>query len=235
MFHRCPHDCEMLQRRLHFPTKCMCVCCRWERQKDKLLERGRPIRILGSAVDSPKRAKTVPEPFFVFLRWCISGTPSQSENTGLEKKKKKSLVFSVMFELCWRKQTTEWGVRQLWLNLFLLSVRRPQVNIGFALCAFFSMGSWAFSPSGSPGLQERRYRFLKKENQSQEMHYFIILKERVFPLPPSLEECPRLLSPIICCRLAAAMKPSCRRLRFFTSLEDEETSRRVMEEGKGGN
>lgn len=67
----------------------VCVCCRWERQKDKILERGRPIRIQGSAADCPQRAKTVPEPFFFFfLRWCISGTPSQSENTGLEKKKK---------------------------------------------------------------------------------------------------------------------------------------------------
>ena len=235
MFHRCPHDCEMLQRRLHFPTKCMCVCVAdesarrtsyWKEEDqsgswDQLLTVQRGLKQFLS----------------LFLFFC-AGAPAarlHSQKILVSKKKKKSLVFSVMFELCWRKQTAEWGVRQLWLNLFLLSVRRPQVNIGFALCAFFSMGSWAFSPSGSPGLQERRYRFLKKENQSQEMHYFIILKERVFPLPPSLEECPRLLSPIICCRLAAAMKPSCRRLRFFTSLEDEETSRRVMEEGKGGN
>lgn len=59
-------------------------------------------------------------------------------------------------------------------------------------------------------------------------HYIVILEAHVFSLPPSLEECPRLLSPIISCRLAAAMKPSCRRLRFFTSLKDEEKS------GKGG-
>ncbi|KAG7225761.1 hypothetical protein INR49_014412, partial [Caranx melampygus] len=44
----------------------------------------------------------------------------------------------------------------------------------------------------------------------------------------SLEECPRLLSPIISCRLAAAMKPSCRRLRFFTSLKDEEWEKMRM-------
>lgn len=138
----------------------VCVCCRWERQKDKILERGRPIRIQGSAADCPQRAKTVPEPFFFFfLHWCISGTPSQSENTGLEKKKKSGLLFYDWTVL----EEAEWGVQQLWLNLFLLSVRRPQVNIGFALCAFFSTGSWAFSPSGSPGLQERRYRFLKKK------------------------------------------------------------------------
>lgn len=44
-----------------------------------------------------------------------------------------------------------------------------------------------------------------------------------FLLPPSLKECPRLLSPTISCRLAAATKPSCRRLRFFTSLKDEKS------------
>lgn len=140
----------------------VCVCCRWERQKDKILERGRPIRIQGSAADCPQRAKTVPEPFFFFFCTGASVAHLHSQKI-LASKKKKSQVFSFMIELCWRKQTAEWGVQQLWLNLFLLSVRRPQVNIGFALCAFFSTGSWAFSPSGSPGLQERRYRFLKKK------------------------------------------------------------------------
>lgn len=101
------------------------------------------------------------------------------------------------------------------------------------LC-FLLYGELSFLTFRFPGSTGKKIQILKKENQSQEMHYFIILKGPVFPLPPSLEECPRLLSPIICCRLAAAMKPSCRRLRFFTSLEDEETGR-VMREGKGGN
>lgn len=100
--------------------------------------------------------------FFFFFCAGASAAHLHSQKI-LASKKKKSQVFSFMIELCWRKQTAEWGVQQLWLNLFLLSVRRPQVNIGFALCAFFSTGSWAFSPSGSPGLQERRYRFLKKK------------------------------------------------------------------------
>lgn len=52
-------------------------------------------------------------------------------------------------------------------------------------------------------------------------HYIVILEDNSFSLPPSLEECPRLLSSIINCRLAAGMKPSCRRLKFFTSLKDE--------------
>ncbi len=70
--------------------------------------------------------------------------------------------FSLVIELCWRKQTGEWGVGQLWLNLFLMSVHHPQVNIRFTFCAFFSTGSWAFSPSGSLGLQENTQTFKKK-------------------------------------------------------------------------
>lgn len=32
-------------------------------------------------------------------------------------------------------------MRQLWLNLFVLSVHHPQVDIRFTFCAFFSTGS----------------------------------------------------------------------------------------------
>lgn len=62
----------------------------------------------------------------------------------------------------------------------------------------------------------------KKRNTVAQLYR--ILEAHVFPLPPSLKECPRLFSPIISLRLAAAIRPSCCRLRFFTSLNDEEKS-----------
>lgn len=68
-------------------------------------------------------------------------------------------------------------------------------------------------------------------------HYIVILEANSFSLPPSLEEYPRLLSSIINCRLAAGMKPSCRRLKFFTSLKDERMKNgveRVQIERKNG-
>ena len=81
---------EMLQRRPHFPTNCVCVCVadesarrtRYWKEEDQSESRDQPLTVRRG----PKQFLSL---FFVlFLRWCISGTPSQSENTGLGKKKK---------------------------------------------------------------------------------------------------------------------------------------------------
>lgn len=212
----------------------VCVCCRWERQKDKILERGRPIRIQGSAADCPQRAKTVPEPFFFFFCTGASVAHLHSQKILASKKKKKSgLLFYDWTVL----EEADRGVRSTAaMAQSVPSVCSPSTG-KYWICTlcFLLYGELSFLTFRFPGSTGKKIQILKKENQSQEMHYFIILKALVFPLPPSLKECPRLLSPIICCRLAAAMKPSWRRLRFFTSLADEETSWRVMREGKGGN
>lgn len=63
------------------------------------------------------------------------------------------VMLFVVIEVCWRKVRCGWLI-QLWLRLLLLSVRHPQVNSRFPFCAFFSMGSWVFLPSGSLGLEK---------------------------------------------------------------------------------
>lgn len=172
--------------------------------------------------------------FFFFFCAGASVAHLHSQKILASKKKKKSgLLFYDWTVL----EEADRGVRSTAaMAQSVPSVCSPSTG-KYWICTlcFLLYGELSFLTFRFPGSTGKKIQILKKENQSQEMHYFIILKALVFPLPPSLKECPRLLSPIICCRLAAAMKPSWRRLRFFTSLADEETSWRVMREGKGGN
>lgn len=166
-------NCSLLQQQLHILTICV---LQMERQKDKMLitnqKRGRPIKIRGLAVDCLRGLNSSLALALVHQHTLhYQKTLTQDPDCQSKPRRKSGLQIPTFFswiELCWKKQAGEWGIcgwpvmRQLWLILFLVSIHYPRVNIRFTFCAFFSMGSWASSPSGSLGLKENIKTFKNK-------------------------------------------------------------------------
>lgn len=116
-----------------------------------------------------------------------------------------------------RGANRSWQSR-LWLSLLISHRWKPDA-------ASSSTGSSASSLSGSLGLQDKYTRAF-----NEEIKRWLDTDICKFSSPPNLRECSRLF-PIMICRLGAAMKPSCCRLRFFTSLSSRMT-KEEMAKGK---
>lgn len=217
--------CEMLQQKLLRGTCLQTGAPKKTKHWSRI--RNEEDRV-SSAVDCPRGLNQVPD-----------SAPSQAENSDLmrlsrqtwkEIRSEYSHLTTVMSRRAGSEECDSYSS-----VCSLLSVHRSQANIRVTLCAFSSLRGAELPRLQVPRICERIFRLLKTKKRKIKVEKALRLdvtlsswKPASFLLPRSLKECPWLLSPTISCRLAAAMKPSCRRLRFFTSLTDQEKSQESL-------
>lgn len=149
-------------------TSWLYVCYKW-----KILhtnhKRGRPIRVQKSTVDCPRGLNS---------SWAFALVPQHTFTIRKHQPSRLSIItwkkiryldsHIFLFNDCAGESRRHQGVRSGWLISYetamaqpFPSVHPPQVHIRFTFCAFFSTGSWAFSASGSLGLQENIHTLKK--------------------------------------------------------------------------